>query len=172
MRRIVILLTLICTIYCAKAQQSITFDQAVAMAYEANLKLKGAEYDMLVADYEKRVAEGLYFPQIEIVGGYMLMQRDAKIDILGDNGVANNIANTLINSGISSGILTPDIAQAIDGILAPLNSIDLSYILQKRSVGVTAAKLTMPIYVGGKIRAANRVADIERSVVERQMATI
>ena len=172
MRRIVILLTLICTIYCAKAQQSITFDQAVAMAYEANLTLKGAEYDMLVADYEKRVAEGLYFPQIEIVGGYMLMQRDAKIDILGDNGVANNIANTLINSGISSGILTPDIAQAIDGILAPLNSIDLSYILQKRSVGVTAAKLTMPIYVGGKIRAANRVADIERSVVERQMATI
>jgi hypothetical protein len=154
----------------ANAQRYLTFDDAVSIAFDANLALKSAEYDISVADYKLKAAEGLYFPKVEIVGGYMLTQRDVAIELLGSNGVINNMANTLIDNGVASGILTPDIAQFIGGLVSPLSTMDMSYIIQKRSFGVSAAKFTMPIYAGGKIRGANSVADISRRVAELRLS--
>lgn len=171
MRRLLILIASISTIYNTDAQQYITFDEAVALAFDENLSLKSAKYDIEVADYEQRAAEGLYFPSVDIIGGYILLQHDVAIDISGKNGMVENIANKLINNGVSSGILTTDAAQLIGGLLSPLSSMNLSYVIQKRSLGFTAAKVTMPIYAGGKIRAANRAAKIRRSMAEQRLTS-
>lgn len=169
MRHLIMLIASVSAIHVANAQRYLSFDEAVSIAFDSNLALKSVEYDISVADYQLKATEGLYFPKIEIVGGYILTQRDVAIDILGDNGIVNGLTNTLINSGVSSGILTPDVAQLIGGLLSPLNSMDLQYVVQKRSLGITAAKVTLPIYAGGKIRSANRAAAIGRRMAEQKL---
>ena len=69
MQRIIILATLLCIVYNADAQVYISFDEAVAIAFDENLSLKSAKYDISAADYELRAAEGLYFPKVDVIGG-------------------------------------------------------------------------------------------------------
>ena len=169
MQRIIILATLLCIVYNADAQVYISFDEAVAIAFDENLSLKSAKYDISAADYELRAAEGLYFPKVDVIGGYILMQHNITADISGVKDKIEGIANEMIDKGISLGILTNSTAQLISGLLSPLSTTNLSYTIQNRSFAISAAKVSMPLYMGGKIRVANRVAKVHRNIAEQRL---
>ena len=172
MRQLLIFIGVIFSTSIAMAEHPLTFDEAVSLAYDANLALKSAEYEASVANYEQQAAKGLRYPRLEFIGGYMLTERDVAIDLSDVKKGVIDGANGLINSGVSYGILTPDVAQLLGGLLSPLSALDWRYVIQKRSLGITAVKVTMPIYMGGRIGVANRVAQTRQKMAEESVAIV
>lgn len=167
------IITLILIVYATTpsvvAQQRLSFDEVVALAMEHSDMLEGHNRDIATAMYERRAARGLYLPKVEIVGAYMLAQRDIDIELNGKKGVVETSAKELISKGITTGLLSPEVAQLLRGALSPLMELDWRYTIQKRSFGAVAAKVSIPIYAGGRIRVANRVASIRLMAEEYRM---
>ena len=151
------------------AQRPIRFDEALQLTLENSALLKGQSYDVAVAMYERQAARGLYFPKVEIAGAYMLTQRDININLNGEKRGIENSAQELIKQGVTVGLLSPEVAQLLRGAISPLLNLDWRYTIQKRSFGFVAAKVSMPIYAGGRIRVANRVAALRLMAEEYRM---
>lgn len=169
MRRVIISIIAIIACVGLSAQQPIRFDEAVLLALEHSNLLKGQNRDVAVATYERMAARGLYFPRVEITGAYLLTQRDIDININGKKGAIESSTTTLITQGVTTGLLSPEVAQLLRGAISPLLDLDWRYTIQKRSFGIVAAKISMPIYTGGRIRAANRVASLKLMAEEYRM---
>lgn len=151
------------------AQQPLSFDDAFMLVLDNNKLIRSKRSDVTTAYYERQAARGLYYPKVELAGAYMLTDKDIAIDLSGKRGAIESGANALINQGIAGGLFTPAVGEMLRSLLAPLHNINLNYTLQKRSFGVLAAKITMPIYAGGRIRAANRAAALRLSMAEYQL---
>lgn len=165
-----ILIILISIICCGvRAQQPLTLNDAFRIALEHNKMLSSKRSDVTTAYYELQATRGLYYPKVELVGAYMLTNRNMDIDLSGKKGAIESGANALISQGVANGLFTPAFGDMLRSLLSPLRSLNLRYTLQKRSLGVLAAKITMPLYAGGRIRAANRVAAIKLSMAEYKL---
>lgn len=151
------------------AQTPLSFHDAMALAIENNKMLRSKQSDVTTAYYELQATRGLYYPKVELIGSYILTQRDMDISISSKDGMIERGANALINHGIANGILSPTIGDMLQTLLSPLRDLDLRYTLQKRSLGVVAAKLTLPLYAGGRIRAANRAAALKLGIAENEL---
>ena len=165
-----LLIILFSSICCgAGAQQQLTLNEAFSLALEHNKMLDSRHSDVTTAYYELRAARGLYYPKVELIGAYVLTDRDMDINLSGKNGAIESGANALIGQGIANGLITPAIGDMLRSLLSPLRALNLNYTLQKRSFGLLAAKVTMPLYAGGRIRAANRAAAIKLSMTEYKL---
>lgn len=145
----------------ATAQQRISFGDALAMMMERNRSISGAKYGVDAAYGEYRATQGMRMPQIDLVGGYTLMQHDIDIDLGGAKGVVTESLDAFIKSGVSGGVISPTIASLLTDGLAPITGSDWRYTLQNRHFGFVGATLTLPIYLGGRIGIANRIAKLK-----------
>lgn len=153
----------------AQAQELLSLNDAFMLALDHNKLVKSKQSDVATAYYELLATRGLYYPKVELMGAYMLTQRNMDIDLSGKKGVIESGANALINQGVANGLFTPAIGDMLHSLLSPLQGLNLRYTLQKRSFGVVATKLTMPIYIGGRIRVANKAAKIRLNIEEYQL---
>lgn len=160
MRDVFILLICLCSLTSLSAQQDMGFDEALSAMLENNSSVKAQQYGVDAAYNELRATRGLYLPKIDLIGGYTLLQRDVDVELGGAKGVVSESLNGFINKGVSSGLITSELAQLLAEGLSPLTSVDWRYTLQRRSFGMIGATLTMPIYMGGSINIANRVAKL------------
>ena len=145
----------------AMAQQRVGFSDALGMMEERNRAISSAKYGVDAAYREYRAAQGLRMPKIDLLGCYTLMQHSIDIDLGGAKGVVTESFNGLISSGVSQGFITPTIASLLTDGLAPLMGTDWRYTLQNRHFGFVGTTFTMPIYMGGRISVANRVAKLK-----------
>ena len=145
---------------CVKAQQSISFEDAMAMVAENSRVINSARCGVDAAYMEYRAAHGLRAPQVDITGGYTIMQHDVDIDLGGAKGVVTNSLEQLVSKGVDGGVISPSIASLLREGLMPLKDAEWSYTLQKRDFGFVGTTITMPIYLGGRINIANRVASL------------
>lgn len=143
------------------AQQRISFGDALGMMMERNKAISSAKYGVDAAYREYRATQGLRMPKVDMVGCYTLMQHDINIDLGGAKGVVTESLDGLIKSGVSQGVISPTIASLLTDGLAPLMGSDWHYRLQNRDFGFVGATMTMPIYLGGRIGVANRVARLK-----------
>ena len=145
----------------AMAQQRVGFSDALGMMEERNRAISSAKYGVDAAYREYRAAQGLRMPKIDLVGCYTLMQHSIDIDLGGAKGVVTESLDGLIGNGVSQGFITPTIASLLTDGLAPLMGTDWRYTLQNRHFGFVGTTFTMPIYMGGRISIANRVAKLK-----------
>lgn len=145
----------------AMAQQRVGFSDALGMMEERNRAISSAKYGVDAAYREYRAAQGLRMPKIDLLGCYTLMQHSIDIDLGGAKGVVTESLDGLIGNGVSQGFITPTIASLLTDGLAPLMGTDWRYTLQNRHFGFVGTTLTMPIYMGGRISIANRVAKLK-----------
>ena len=145
----------------ATAQQRVSFDDALGMMMERNKAISSAKYGVDAAYREYRATQGLRIPKLDLVGCYTLMQHNVDIDLGGAKGVVTESLDGLINNGVSQGFIPPAIASLLTDGLAPLMGSDWRYTLQKRHFGFVGTTLTVPIYMGGRIGIANRVAKLK-----------
>ena len=118
------------------------------MAFASNHAIKAADYQLLAAKRSRQSTWGLYAPQINIHSAWLYTQKDISID-------ANPLKNLVGSFDIGS-----------------LLGLDWRYTIQKRSFGFIEADITMPIFMGGKIIAANRAATItEKLALTNQKST-
>lgn len=142
------------------AQEDMSFCDAVDVMMSNNRKISSARYVVDAAYGEYRATQGLRAPQVEVVSSYTIMQDNVDIDLGGTKGVVTNSLEELINKGIGSGLISPSIAMLLGEGLQPIKDADWNYTLQKRNFGFVGSVVTMPIYMGGRINIANRVAKL------------
>ena len=144
----------------ATAQQMVGFDDALGMMLERNRAISSAKYGVDAAYREYRATQGLRMPKVDMVGGYTLMQHNVDIELGGAKGVVSEALDGVIKGGLMDGVISPAVASLLTGGLAPLMESDWQYTLQKRHFGFVGATVTMPIYLGGRICVANRIAKL------------
>lgn len=137
---------------CGQDRKPLTFDQALEMTVTRNPELKAAAYEEEAARKERKAAYGLRLPQASVSGAYVYMGDDMNIDLNAAKAPVEGIIGTL-----PEGMLPPAVLQQA----AALMSRDWAMKLQDRSLGNVSANLTVPLYTGGKINAANRAAEIK-----------
>ncbi len=133
--------------------QHLTYSDAYALANGESLTLKAHEHEMQALFYEKRAASALRMPQINLMANYTYMSHDIALDL-------NDLKDPI--KGAISGIpVSPDFQPVITGIADALTSFSWGALtLQQNNFGFVGAEMAMPIYMGGKINAANNAANI------------
>lgn len=160
MRYWMVLLSLVVG-FSATAQQRVSFGDAQKMMMERNKAISSAKYSVDAAYREYRATQGLRMPSVDLVGCYTLMQHSIDIDLGGAKGVVTESLDGVIKSSVKEGVITPAIAALLTDGIAPLMGADWRYTLQNRHFGFVGTTITMPIYLGGRIDIASRIAKLK-----------
>lgn len=176
----------------AQAQQTLTLDSCRAMALRNNKTLSASRLQLDMARYNKKAAKTKYLPHISALGGYELTSREISLlskdqkSALSNAGtnttgaLHNDIAGALTNLA-QQGILTPEQASNLGGMFGQVGSkigeavnhvgqnIVDAFRTDTRQMYALSVMLTQPIYMGGAIIAANRMADIGEEMAQNNI---
>lgn len=139
--------------------RTLSLEDAIATTLTDNPAVKAAEYEERAAQQQRRAAIGLRMPQISVTGAYAYMAKDIGFDFNDMKGPAQQFAGQVLGSGLVPPQYIPSIQQLID----PLMGADWFLKVQDRSLGFVGGQVTLPIWMGGKINAANRAAKLQES---------
>lgn len=178
------MLTLLCAIAAASwAQTFLSLDSCRAMALRNNKQLNISRLNKEVAKNVRKAARAKYLPKVDAMGGYVYTSRQISIlsgaqqRSLGSLGTtlgsqAQTSVSNLLGAMTQQGLLTPDQAQQLGGALGATTT-DISQLGNKmgqqvvdafdtdtRHMWAGAVVVRQPIYMGGAIKAANKIADI------------
>ena len=144
--------------------QALTLDEALAVALTDNPAMKAAAYEERAAQQQRRAAIGLRMPQINLTGAYAYLGKDIGFDLNGLKSPVKDLSGKILGSGL----IAPELIPSIQGLLNPMMNADWFLTIQDQSLGFVGGEVTLPIWLGGKINAANRAARLnERSTVEQ-----
>lgn len=145
-------------------RRMLSLDEAIAVTLTENPAMKASAYEERAAQQERRAAIGLRMPQINVTGAYAYMAKDIGFDFNDMKGPAKDLAGKILGSGL----IDPSAIPTIQGLLNPMMDADWFLKVQDRSLGFVGGEVTLPIWMGGKINAANRAAKInEKSAAEQ-----
>lgn len=187
MRKLLVIYLLAGIITPAAAQRTLSLDSCRAMALRNNKQLSVAKLKQEVALNTRKAAKTKYLPKVDLLGGYewtsqeVSLLKDSQKDMLDNLGTtassalgekATNILGTLAQQGM----ITPQQAQALGNFMgsqiAPLaqtvngfgQGITDAFRTDTRNIFAAAVMLRQPIYMGGAITAANRMAEINEQL--------
>lgn len=135
-------------------QEVITFEEALSLMRNRNERIVAADHEEEAAEMKKKAAYGLRLPTIGASGTYVYMGDDIDLNF---NHLKTPVGH--VAGDISSAF--PGINNIIGGSFQSLMQRNWEVELLDRSLGKASVSLQMPIYMGGKINAANRVAKID-----------
>ena len=177
----------------AGAQTTVlSLDSCRAMALRNNKQINASRLKKDVAYNLKKSARTKYLPKVDAMGGYEWFSRE--ISLLKDGqkstfsnlgtsivgGISDN-ANNMMTELVGKGLLTPEQAQKIGGLLQEKggtiqqqgNAIGQSIVdafrTDTRNMWAGSIMLRQPIYMGGAITAANKIADIGEQIADNDL---
>ena len=152
------------TLAAQESPRTLSLDEAFSITLSGNPAVQAAQYHELAARQERRAANGLRMPQINVSGAYTYLGKDIGFDLNDLKAPAGNLAQQIFQSGLIPEQAIPK----VQALIAPLLGADWFLPLQDRSLGFVGGEVTLPIYLGGKINAANRAARIEEKSAAAQ----
>lgn len=171
MKRVCVLILLASIGFTLKSQVVISLDSCRSLAIANNKELLIAREKINVAHYQNKAAFTNYLPNFSAVGTYMRNQKE--ISLLNDeqkSGLTNlgtNATNQVAGAIKQLGTVNPELAQKLGALFSsfdlasPLNGVGTSiadaFRTDTRNVYAGAIMMTQPIYMGGKIRAYNKI---------------
>ena len=183
MKKIVTICLLLGALLPAGAQRVLSLDSCRAMALRNNKQINVSKFKKDVAYNLRKSARTKYLPKVDAMGGYEWFSRE--ISLLNNNqnstfsNVGTNIGsnlsgglNNLMGELVSNGLITPEAAQQIGQSLGSklpalqekANALGQSIVdafrTDTRNIWAGSVMLRQPIYMGGAIIAANKIADI------------
>ncbi|WP_291530055.1 TolC family protein [Bacteroides sp. UBA939] len=190
MKKLLCFIWLACLALSIGAQKVLNLDSCRALAIANNKELLISREKINSAHYQRKAAFTNYLPEISATGGYMRTQKE--ISLLNDaqKGALGSIGTQMsgaMQNGIQ-GILTqhPELTQNpqfmafiqtlgnVD-IATPLNGLGNSLIdafrTDTRNMYAGALTLTQPLYMGGKIRAYNKITQYAEELARQQHNT-
>ncbi len=166
------------------AGQALTLDSCRQLALNNNKTLSISRVQGEKAAAERRAAHTNYLPKVALTASYMRTGKE--ISLLSDEqkGALGSLGTTLTGQAgaIAGQILQahPDLApllQAVGGYLPQIgeavngmgNSLADALRTDTRNLTVGAIMLTQPLYMGGKIRAYDRITRYAESLADQQL---
>lgn len=190
-RKIVLLASVLMTTSWVGAQTNLTIQQCRELALRNNHQLAIQRTKESIAKDSKALAKTLYLPKFDLTATYMHTSRE--ISILNDdqkgslNSIGTNTVNalsqkmpdvltSLISSGLISGAQAQGIAQLFQqnaGTMAGAldevgGGIADAFRTDTRNAWAGAVTMVQPLYTGGKITAANKMADLAIDIAANQ----
>ncbi len=127
-----------------------SLDSLRARAVSNNKSLLMAEQKKEAARFTRKSAATNYLPKISATGAYMYTSRELSL-------LSDEQKHTFSNIGTGLSTMVPGLA----AMSSQLNSVGQGLVdalhTDTRNAGVVAVMLTQPIYMGGKIRAYNKI---------------
>ena len=193
MKKILTLIMLMGAMTAAEAQSlELNLDSCRAMALRNNKQLNASKLKKDVATNLKKSARTKYLPKVDALGGYEWFSKEISLlnegqksafSNLGSNilgGISGN-ANNLMAELVGKGLLTPEQAQKIGGLLnekggiiqqqgnALGQSVVDAFRTDTRNMWAGSVMVRQPIYMGGAIIAANKIADIGEQIADNDL---
>ena len=125
-------------------------DTLRARAVSNNKSLLMAEQNKVAAHYTHKSATTNFLPKVSGNGAYMYTSRELSL-------LSDNQKQTLSNLGTGLSAMVPDLAPLAPQLNAAGNGLVDALHTDTRNAGIMAVMLTQPIYMGGKIRAYNKI---------------
>ena len=183
MKKVFLLTLLLSTAFTVKAQNTLSLDSCRALAISNNKELLIGQEKMKAAHYQQKAAFTNYLPSIAATGTYMRNQKEFSLlnsDQKGMlSGLGTSISGPLQQASQIIGQLHPElipiISQLGGAIVPALNeagsSIADALRTDTRNVYAGAITLTQPLYMGGKIRAYNKITKYAEELAHQQHNT-
>ena len=172
--------------------QTLSLDSCRAMALRNNKQLNASKLKKDVAYNMKKSARTKYLPKVDALGGYEWFSREISLLNDGQKSTFSNIGSTvtggisggasnLMSQLVSQGMITPEIAQQIGGLMnEKLGSLQQqgnalgeklvdAFRTDTRNIWAGSVMVRQPIYMGGAIIAANKIADIGEQIAENDL---
>lgn len=185
---VAIIATTVCTTsLTAQTQNALTLDSCRALAISNNKSLKMAEEKANAASYQRKAAFTNYFPEISATGTYLRNQKE--FSLLNDEqknaltgigtqlqgGIQNSMQELLQNHpALAANPLFVQLSGALSAIdiANPLNAMGASVVdafrTDTRNIYAGVVTLTQPLYMGGKIRAYNKITQYAEQLAREQ----
>ena len=143
----------------ASAQQSVlTLDSCRQMALGNNKTLTASKVQRTMAEQPRKAARTKYLPHLDVVGGAIFSSKE--ISIL-NNTQKSTLKNIGTNIGGMLGISDPKVTGTLDKIGQDVTD---AFRTNNRQMYMVSAMVTQPVYMGGAITAANRIAEISETM--------
>ena len=171
------------------AQRVLTLDSCRRLAITNNKQLSVARSQKEMASYNVKSAKTKYLPHVDAMAGYELMSKEVSIlnnsqkdalNHLGTNAVTGVGARVtdIITTMVQDGTITPQMGQRLGQQMGVLSSslatmgddlgstIRQAFRTNNRNMFAGAVMLTQPLYMGGSIKALNRVAELKANMAD------
>lgn len=169
------------------AQEVLSLDSCRALAIANNKELLISREKINAAHYQKKAAFTNYLPNISATGGYMRNQKEFSLLSDAQKGALGSVG-TQVSGALQNGIQgmlaqNPElmknpqfmaIIQSLGNvdIATPLNGLGNSLVdafrTDTRNMYAGALTLTQPLYMGGKIRAYNKITKYAEELARQQ----
>ena len=150
-------------------EKKLSYDDAVSLTLNNNHSIKQVEFLKKQHEEEAKAAKGLKAPNVGLTAGYFLLSDDIHLDLSPVRGAIAPLYDVLANYGSFSGVAnysdavsTQIVRTQLKQGLQAIESAEWDKTIQKKNFGVVSASALWPIYVGGKIKAANDAAGIQQ----------
>lgn len=180
MKRIFSFLLVLASVSAAFGQGCLTLDSCRAMALRQNkqLAIAGAEVDR--AMYERRAAGTNYLPKVSLAAGYLYTSKE--LSLLSDaqkntlSGLGTNLRQAMgqiLQQHPDLAALVPQLQPVLDGAVGALNGAGQSVVdafhTDTRQIMAGTILLTQPLYMGGKIRAYDRITHYAEDIAREKL---
>ena len=132
------------------AGNSWSLDSLRARAVSNNKSLLMAGQKKVAASYTRKSAATNYLPKVSATGAYMYTSRELSL-------LSDEQKHTLSNIGTGLSAMVPNLAHMSSTINSVGQGVVDALHTDTRNAGIVAVTLTQPIYMGGKIRAYNKI---------------
>ena len=164
------------------AQRTLTLDSCRAMALRSNKQIGVARVKQEVNANLRKSARTQYLPKVNALGGYVWMNKE--VSILNDdqkstlNNMGTNMATGLQNalSPLASALPTTTqakLAQDMAQLAGTLNQVGAGVVdafrTDTRHTVAGSIMVTQPVFMGGAIVAANKIADINEEMAANSL---
>jgi len=126
--------------------QELSLVEAYNLMLQNNGNLNASQQEVNATKEEQKATKGLRYPSLSLSGSYFHLEKDISFDLNEQRNMA-------------SGML---------GISDPNMLGDWNFTLLEQNLGLASAEISLPIFAGGKINAANKAAEIKYELSENQ----
>lgn len=183
MKKLLLLVILINLAFVVKAQTLLSLDSCRALALANNKDLLIGNEKVKAAHYQRKAAFTNYLPNISATGTYMRNQKEFSLlnndQKAGLSNLGTNLAGPIQQAATSIVTAHPELAPLISSLSGSLgtvlpaldqagNSLVDALRTDTRNVYAGAITLTQPLYMGGKIRAYNKITKYAEELAQQQ----
>ena len=180
MKKLFLLTILLHLTFIVKAQSFLSLDSCRALALANNKDLLISHEKINAAHYQRKAAFTNYLPNFSATGAYMrnqkefsLLNNDQKAAL---SGLGSNLAGPIGQAAAGIIATYPELAPLISSLSGSLpaaldqagNSLVDALRTDTRNVYAGAITLTQPLYMGGKIRAYNKITKYAEELARQQ----
>ena len=180
MKKLFLLTILLHLTFIVKAQSFLSLDSCRALALANNKDLLISNEKINAAHYQHKAAFTNYLPSFSATGTYMrnqkefsLLNNDQKAAL---SGLGSNLAGPIGQAAAGIIATYPELAPLISSLSGSLpaaldqagNSLVDALRTDTRNVYAGAITLTQPLYMGGKIRAYNKITKYAEELARQQ----